>query len=24
VNLAADIMTMLANPRLRTMHIRKG
>lgn len=24
VNLAADIMTLLANPRLRTMHIRKG
>lgn len=24
VNLAADILTMLANPRLRTMHIRKG
>lgn len=24
VNLAADILTMLANPRLRTVHMRKG
>ncbi|WP_272011487.1 ABC transporter permease [Roseovarius sp. ZX-A-9] len=24
VNLAADIMTMLANPRLRTVHLRQG
>ncbi|MFZ1816206.1 MAG: ABC transporter permease [Rhizobiaceae bacterium] len=24
VNLAADILTMIANPRLRTLHMRKG